>query len=668
MSPECSDNSSVSRRVVFGAFFSTLLLLIPSAALGAEITIEGGGWGHGIGMSQHGAQELAEQGSDAHEIIQYFYTGATIGDVGSGALVGHADPLWIGLLQDKSIIEFDPVGGDVTLCLGEDCSLTASAGDGLDWSIKAFGGICQFYNGDDPVGGSGDCFATLTWDNQPDTAVSIPTLGYTFGRGEIQIKPAPSNRFHMVLEIGLEEYLYGIGEMPSSWHSEALGAQAIASRTYALYKAWVYRDIESNDARMEACSCHLYATIYDQKYIGLAKETEGTNGYWGDIWRAAVDATAGEAAVHTHSAGRAIEAYFFSSTGGASENNEDAWGGTPRPYLRSVSDPGATSWIETFDADLFASLLGFSIVSDVTILGTYESGAPTGLLVEGEDASGPLTIELTGQEMRSSLSLDSHYITSLTGFCSDAGGVGDDLLLYHDDGDYVYANVSSTGCIVEKVKTGAYSALWSVVEAVDLSGDGDDELVFYRKSDGRYVYYELTSSGGLGAKHAEGYWGSGWDAVEPVNLDGDAADELMFYRKSDGRFGYYNLTSEGVIGSAVRASYFGAGWTSLEPVDIDGDGDDEMMFYRKSDGRFAYYNLKSDGTIGTSVRTGYMGLNWDLIEPTDLDGDGTDEMVFYRASDGRFAAYDLNLGGYIGSSLGVGYYEPGLVSITSPLP
>ncbi len=257
--------------------------------------------------------------------------------------------------------------------------------------------------------------------------------------------------------------------------------------------------------------------------------------------------------------------------------------------------------------------------------------------------------------------------TAVESICYSNGADGDDILGYHPSGDYRFVDVGMAGCVVEIIKMGAYGSGWSHIEAVDLSGDGDDELVFYRKSDGRYVYYELTSSGGLGAKHAEGYWGSGWDAVEPVNLDGDAADELMFYRKSDGRFGYYNLTSEGVIGSAVRASYFGAGWTSLEPVDIDGDGDDEMMFYRKSDGRFAYYNLKSDGTIGTSVRTGYMGLNWDLIEPTDLDGDGTDEMVFYRASDGRFAAYDLNLGGYIGSSLGVGYYEPGLVSITSPL-
>ena len=657
-----------SRKALVTSFASLTLFAAPIAGAAEEVvTVTGGGWGHGIGMSQHGAQELASDGDSAEDIIEYFYTGASIGTVGQGSLVGHADPLRIGLLQHKSVIEFEPVGGAIDLCLGEVCELTANAGDGLDWSIKAYSGICQFYNGDTPVGSTGDCEASLSWTGQPDVGVKLPTLGYTYGRGEVFVVPAPSNRFHMVLEIGLEEYLYGIGEMPSSWHAEALRAQAIASRTYALYKAWVYRDLESHQARLDSCACHLFATIYDQKYIGMAKELEGTDGYWGDIWRAAVDDTSGKAAVHDYSAGRAIEAYYFSSTGGATENNEDVWGGTARPYLRSVHDPGSTSWVETFDHDEFASLLGFEVVGEVTILDTFESGSPDGLLVEGEGSSGPKSEEFTGNELRSLLGLDSHFIKSVTGLCPSAGGLGDDMLLYHDSGAYEFADVGMSGCIYDTILEGTYSSTWTHVEAVDLSGDGDDELLFYRSSDGRYVYYELTGSGGLGSKLADGYWGSGWDAVEPVNLDGDAADELMFYRRSDGRFGYYNLTSQGVIGSAVRADYFGAGWTSLEPVDIDGDGDDEMLFYRKSDGRFAYYNLNSNGTIGSSVRVGYMGLNWDVIEPTDLDGDSTDEMLFYRKSDGRYAAYDLNLGGYIGSSLGVGNYDSGLVSLTSPL-
>src|SRR5687768_1932827 len=49
-------------------------------ALGAavEYRVVGHGWGHGIGMSQYGAQGLAEQGKSASEIIRHYYTGVTV--------------------------------------------------------------------------------------------------------------------------------------------------------------------------------------------------------------------------------------------------------------------------------------------------------------------------------------------------------------------------------------------------------------------------------------------------------------------------------------------------------------------------------------------------------------------------------------------------------------
>lgn len=244
---------------------------------------------------------------------------------------------------------------------------------------------------------------------------------------------------------------------------------------------------------------------------------------------------------------------------------------------------------------------------------------------------------------------------------------GDHLLLYRpSNGLYWYRNVDAAGCTLETIRDATFGTGWSTLEALDLDGDGQQELLFYRSTDGRYAFVDLNSDGTLGATRSKGFWSPGWTVVEPVRFEGDAADELMFYRQSDGRFAYYDLQTDGGIGTAVRVGHFGAGWSSAEPLDIDGDGVDEMFFYRKTDGRFAYYYLRSDGTIGYSVRKGYFGTGWDIIEPTDFDGDGLDEMLFYRASDGRYAIYNLTLGGHIGGSVGVGYYASELSAVTSP--
>ena len=63
---------------------------------------------------------------------------------------------------------------------------------------------------------------------------------------------------------------------------------------------------------------------------------------WGKRWAAAVDATAGTVLTHPETGDAIIATYYSSSTGGATENNEDVWGGNPRPYLRSVDDHWAT--------------------------------------------------------------------------------------------------------------------------------------------------------------------------------------------------------------------------------------------------------------------------------------------------------------------------------------
>jgi len=131
-----------------------------------------------------------------------------------------------------------------------------------------------------------------------------------------------------------QEYLYSVigGEMDARWPSEALKAQAIAARTYALYE----REKQRNNP------------IYDlgnspdrwQIYKGVISESPATY--------AAVDATGGQVLTYKN---RIILSVFHACSGGHTENVEDVWGNT-LPYLRAVQDYDQNisecNWVKTF--------------------------------------------------------------------------------------------------------------------------------------------------------------------------------------------------------------------------------------------------------------------------------------------------------------------------------
>jgi SpoIID/LytB domain protein len=102
--------------------------------------------------------------------------------------------------------------------------------------------------------------------------------------------------------------------MPHTWAPEALKAQAVAARSYAL-------------SRLRTGDFDLYPDTRDQVYRGIAGEAPETS--------AAVQATAGEVVLY---GGRVAKTYFFSTSGGRTMSAADAWG-TPIPYLVSVPDP-----------------------------------------------------------------------------------------------------------------------------------------------------------------------------------------------------------------------------------------------------------------------------------------------------------------------------------------
>ena len=138
-----------------------------------------------------------------------------------------------------------------------------------------------------------------------------------------------------IQELDLEEYLYGVvaAEMPATFEIEALKAQAIAARTYTVYKLKNGSKHDNADICDDAKCCQAWISkeARFEKWNDVDKESN-----WSKIVNA-VDSTSGIIITYD---GEPINAFFHSNSGGNTEVVSNVWGGTDYPYLQSVETSG----------------------------------------------------------------------------------------------------------------------------------------------------------------------------------------------------------------------------------------------------------------------------------------------------------------------------------------
>lgn len=199
----------------------------------------------------------------------------------------------------------------------------------------------------------------------------------------------------------LEEYVVGVvaGEIPVTFHDEALKAQAVAARTYVLKK------MENNKGEFDVID-----TTANQVYIDNAtlKEKWGIN-YIKNInkIRNAVQETKGEYMTYN---GEIITAFFFSTSVGKTENSEDIFS-SALPYLRSVASPWDENISPVFNeknkfnlADFYKYLnLSYNSKLSYKILSTTSTGRIKTISINN-------TI-FSGQTVAQALNLRSSFFT-----------------------------------------------------------------------------------------------------------------------------------------------------------------------------------------------------------------------------------------------------------------
>jgi stage II sporulation protein D len=390
-------------------------------AVGDGVTFYGKGWGHGIGLSQWGAQGWAEGAAgprlNGEEILAKYFPGADLvtrpdaapfrvlisapsngcvgSTIGSVASLSSAGGMRLVNDADPAIVYAQTSPGQSLRASRSGASVVVTDG----WSGRAV------YAGPAAV----RVVPVQAWD-----PISVAEKGLAY-HGDVWLQVAGGS-LTVVNVVSPDDYLRGVlpGEMLPFWEIEALRAQAVTARTYAAWKQSIAGDREW-DVRDDTS---------DQCYRGQSVETEKTN--------SAVESTSGQLLFYD---GQPIRAMFSSANGGASENPGcvfnairvgDTWGCAEGwPYLDSVPDPAELAaydkrgpnpfdelWSEHFSS---AQIRGEILSANGVDIGQFvsmafnvgPSGRPISVIVRGSRQS----VDLNGEQfLRHTLGLDSTMV------------------------------------------------------------------------------------------------------------------------------------------------------------------------------------------------------------------------------------------------------------------
>jgi stage II sporulation protein D len=277
---------------------------VPAAALGAAgYEVSGGGFGHGVGMSQYGAHGYALAGWGHRRILSHYYRGTNLASAEDERvrvllLASRAAPTTFSNAVRARGERLDP-----------ERSYTATASRRSKLVVREEGGRVGRFRAPLRIKGEGD---RVRLGGEAMNGVS----GGLY-RGRLELRPGLSGGVTAVNDVALDDYVRGViaEEMPASWHSEALRAQAVVARSYAL----------ATDAGGDIFD--QYPDTRSQVYGGVAAEHDSTN--------RAVRQTAGRVVTHR---GLVAKTFFFSTSGGHTEDVQNIFGGEPIPYLQGVED------------------------------------------------------------------------------------------------------------------------------------------------------------------------------------------------------------------------------------------------------------------------------------------------------------------------------------------
>lgn len=632
-------------------------LVASAPATGAEIyprpansiiTLAGHGYGHGHGMSQYGAEGAAQRGNSWQDIVAFYYPGTTRTAVGNPTLrVSVA-----GVLGDRAVV-LPAAGLQATFGAARSSTIAlpvASFGQPiLYWYVARNGAATElrFKRQDNQ---------TFTYPATTDTQVNLentvtdkvvaqvasgalityPGTLSGVAVGTATVKP--------VLSLPMETYLRTVvpSEMPSSWTTAALSAQAVAARSYAYY------GLKHPSTTYDICD-----TTACQVFNGTSRLLGGkTTTYEYAASNAAIAASAGTVLTYQ---GEVAFTQFSSSNGGWTSKGAQA-------YLVAKADPFdgiAANASHSWSASISASTIEAAWPS----IGTYRAlqvtsrdgnGEWGGRVVTAAVVGSAGTVSVTGPALRAALGLRSEWfvptiLRSAPSYPRDFSGDhrADVLAVVAPTGTLgLYAGNGRSGWVPMKVVGKSFGGSLNPFTIGTWTADGLSDVMAV-KSDGSLWLYPGQAGGplALGHKIATGF---AHNYVFPVgDFNGDGFTDLLA-RRPDGRLVLYPSNGHGAF---LGYRTVGGGWGSFtalfSPGDFTGDGKSDVI---ARDPGGVLYLYPGDGAGGWLPRR-TIGQGWSgftaLTSAGDLNGDGRTDLLA-RRWDGKLWMYPGNgAGGFL---------------------
>lgn len=670
------------------ASVTVIAMVLPLAPLAAEaqevpaestFTFFGGGWGHGTGMSQYGAQGQALAGKSWPEILTHYFTGVGIQELNfddTPSTIEYEGPVWVGLEQnlthqDIRIWGTSPDIDFVTVTRGEERQDVLEGNTiSFDWTPEG----CTF-SVQEIAWPPGPCTFDIDWDGWTDTPTvvldttilddsrSCDTAGERcYNRGSLLVRPnrraeTPATGFHLVTKVNLDHYLYGLAEVPYSWHPDTLRAQAVAGRSYAVNRQAVRGKPSSNALRQDLCWCQLYDSIVDQHYVGWGRGEAA--------WLDAVDDTQylvlshpevvkppGVAPSSNAEAGDpiAVPTFYSSSTFGHTEDSGVAFnsGATPS-YLVGVPDPWSVdpavgnpfaTWSKEMTASQVASAVGMDSVTDVEIISVLRPGtefeAAYQVRFTGTDEGAAAAKTFLASSLRSRLGLRSMQITSVEKFTPpdiiDSGGPPPprpyDVGMHNPERGLWYLRDAGGG-----VSEFYYGIPDDLPVTCDWNGDGQSTVGLYRPISG-FMYLRFSNT--FGVADTDFFYGMREDMPVCGDWDGDGDQTIGIWRPSERKF---YLRNSNTLGFADIELTLDAPGSVPIAGDWDGDTRDTVGLWDAATGRLSLTNSLDAAAV--DVIFDYNTEPTDRIITGDWDGDGVDSVGVFRPADATLYLRDL---------------------------
>jgi stage II sporulation protein D len=296
------NRASVTMRIrACASAFVAAVALLSLYPLGAQASVSwvvhGRGFGHGVGMSAYGAYGYAKAGKGYRFILGHYFTGTSLGTLEKTRIVRvllDISPTDVGFSGTTSAcgVRLDPGRSYEAHRKGNSVVLRSSGGKRL-----------------------ANCGRKLRAAGRGTIAIA----GQGTFRGALETVPTESDAgsLNIVNALAIEQYVKGVmpNEVPPSWPTEELKAQAVAVRSIA-----ITGDVGGN-------GFDLYSDTRSQVYEGLESEYDRTND--------AVAATRGQVVMY---GGDVAQTLYSACSGGHTESAVNVFG-SPVPYLVGVPDP-----------------------------------------------------------------------------------------------------------------------------------------------------------------------------------------------------------------------------------------------------------------------------------------------------------------------------------------